>query len=67
MMALVPAVKRIVYSTCSVHAIENEHVVRAALKSDEARTGCFILAPPETVLPQWPRRGLPQELDEVGK
>ncbi|KAK0495411.1 S-adenosyl-L-methionine-dependent methyltransferase [Armillaria luteobubalina] len=58
-----PAVKRIVYSTCSVHATENEHVVRDALKSDEAESGGFKLETPENVLPLWNRRGLPEEMD----
>ncbi len=60
---IVPAVKRIVYSTCSVHATENEHVVRDALKSEEAESGGFKLETPENVLPQWKRRGLPEEMD----
>ncbi|KAG7089845.1 hypothetical protein E1B28_011490 [Marasmius oreades] len=59
-----PNVKKIVYSTCSVHAIENEHVVAEALKSDEAKHGNFKLATASEVLPQWPRRGLPQEIDD---
>lgn len=63
----VPSVRRIVYSTCSVHAIENEHVVRQALKTEEATTGGFKLAPKEKVLPTWPRRGFPEEMDDPGK
>ncbi|KAI0767919.1 S-adenosyl-L-methionine-dependent methyltransferase [Irpex lacteus] len=59
-----PAVKRIVYSTCSVHAIENEQVVREALKTEECNAGPFKLAPRNMVLPTWPRRGLPDEMDE---
>ncbi|KAL0954648.1 hypothetical protein HGRIS_003600 [Hohenbuehelia grisea] len=59
-----PSVHRIVYSTCSIHAIENEHVVRDALKSDEACTNNFRLAPRDQVLPTWPRRGLPGEMDD---
>jgi len=63
----VPNVTRIVYSTCSVHAIENEHVVSEALQSDEATIGNFKLAPANEVLPQWPRRGLPEEMGDPGK
>jgi 25S rRNA (cytosine2278-C5)-methyltransferase len=59
----VPSVKRIVYSTCSVHAIENERVVKEALKTDECLAGRFRLAPQNMVLPSWPRRGLPEEMD----
>ncbi|TFK93968.1 S-adenosyl-L-methionine-dependent methyltransferase [Polyporus arcularius HHB13444] len=59
-----PSVRRIVYSTCSVHAIENEHVVRQALKTEEATTGGFRLARRAQVLPIWPRRGFPEELDD---
>ncbi|GJE94873.1 class I SAM-dependent RNA methyltransferase [Phanerochaete sordida] len=58
-----PAVQRIAYSTCSVHATENEHVVREALRTDECAAGKFRLAPRDMVLPAWPRRGLPAETD----
>ncbi|KAJ7739302.1 S-adenosyl-L-methionine-dependent methyltransferase [Mycena olivaceomarginata] len=57
-----PRVARIVYSTCSVHAAENEHVVRAALRCDEAAAGPFGLAPRAEVLPAWPRRGVAGEM-----
>jgi len=57
-----PSVQRIVYSTCSIHAIENEHVVRQALTTDEALNGRFRLAQPENVLPSWTRRGLVDEM-----
>lgn len=62
----VPSVKRIVYSTCSVHAIENEHVVRQAIKSEEAANGHFRLGRREEVLPVWQRRGIPEEMDDPG-
>ncbi|KAL6302473.1 S-adenosyl-L-methionine-dependent methyltransferase [Sparassis latifolia] len=58
-----PSVTRIVYSTCSVHAVENEHVVSRALTSEEAVKGQFQLASPGAVLPLWKRRGLPEEMD----
>lgn len=62
----VPAVERIVYSTCSIHATENEQVVRAALQSPECKTGDFMLAPRAQVLPDWPRRGLAEEMEDPG-
>jgi 16S rRNA C967 or C1407 C5-methylase (RsmB/RsmF family) len=46
----VPSIERVVYSTCSVHAIENEMVVMKTLKEFPD----FTL---ETVLPTWTRRG----------
>jgi putative methyltransferase len=45
----------------SIHAQENEHVVVAAMRTDEAR--CFRLAPRVDVLPQWSRRGLVDEME----
>ena len=63
---LVPGVLRIVYSTCSIHATENELVVRDALNSDEAKAGHFKLAPSNDVLPRWHRRGLQDKMDSSG-
>ncbi|THH19811.1 hypothetical protein EW146_g1416 [Bondarzewia mesenterica] len=57
-----PSVQKIVYSTCSIHATENENVVQQALSSAEAQTGPFTLASPHEVLPTWRRRGLPEML-----
>uniref|UniRef100_A0A8D1PBL2 28S rRNA (cytosine-C(5))-methyltransferase n=1 Tax=Sus scrofa TaxID=9823 RepID=A0A8D1PBL2_PIG len=47
-----PALRRLVYSTCSLCQEENEDVVQAALQQSP---GAFRLAP---VLPSWPHRGL---------
>ncbi len=63
---VVPSVQRIVYSTCSVHATENEHVVQQALKTEEAINGKFKLALKQDVLPTWRRRGIPDEMDNAG-
>ncbi|MBA0864389.1 hypothetical protein Goshw_002502 [Gossypium schwendimanii] len=52
--AAVPQVERIVYSTCSIHQIENEDVVKSILPL--AASHGFRLATP---FPQWHRRGLP--------
>lgn len=60
---IVPGVQKIVYSTCSIHATENEAVVRDSLSSDEAARGRFSLAPSDQVLPQWHRRGLADVLE----
>ena len=47
-----PNVTRVVYSTCSVHAVENENVVAEAL----SKAPSFTL---EKCIPTWHRRGLP--------
>jgi putative methyltransferase len=46
----------VVYSTCSVHPIENELVVAAALEHPDVARGGWRL---EAALPSWPTRGLP--------
>jgi 25S rRNA (cytosine2278-C5)-methyltransferase len=57
-----PQAKRLVYSTCSVHEQENEHVVAAALQEQQRR------APADTwrlrkCLPNWHRRGIYSNTD----
>lgn len=47
-----PHVSHVVYSTCSIHNIENEHVVHDALNSDVGKRFRLVKA-----LPTWHRRG----------
>ncbi|KAI8078076.1 williams-Beuren syndrome critical region protein 20 copy A [Gilbertella persicaria] len=54
-----PRAKRIVYSTCSIHAEENEHVVKTILEQHPE----FELAPRDSILSTWHRRGIPAEID----
>ncbi|KAK8854799.1 hypothetical protein IAR55_003538 [Kwoniella newhampshirensis] len=54
--------KRIVYSTCSIHPEEDERVVMSALKSPVAKERGWGLAPRNSVLSSWERRGRPEEL-----
>ncbi|WVQ81871.1 hypothetical protein IAT38_003998 [Cryptococcus sp. DSM 104549] len=58
-----PSAKRIVYSTCSIHAEEDERVVMAALQSPVAKARGWGLAPRESVIPTWERRGRPEEME----
>jgi len=54
-----PKVQKIVYSTCSVHQIENEDVVQKALHT---AGGLFKLS---HILPSWHRRGYKQDFTEA--
>lgn len=49
-----PAAERVVYSTCSIHQVENEDVIKSVLPT--AMSFGFQLATP---FPQWNCRGLP--------
>ncbi|CDS11029.1 hypothetical protein LRAMOSA03293 [Lichtheimia ramosa] len=55
-----PKAKRVVYSTCSIHPQENEHVVRTILADNPE----FELASRDSVLPTWSRRGVPKEFND---
>jgi putative methyltransferase len=60
----VTSVKKIVYSTCSIHPEEDEQVVMKALASKEAKAKGWTLAPRSQVLPKWHRRGRPSEMGD---
>ncbi|KAF3940101.1 hypothetical protein ABW19_dt0204579 [Dactylella cylindrospora] len=58
-----PNAKRITYSTCSIHAEENEHVVARALNSDVAKArGWTVQSREDNPLNSWYRRGIPGEM-----
>lgn len=55
-----PAARKITYSTCSVHAEENEHVVLKALQSDVGKRRGWRVLPREAQvkgMKAWPVRG----------
>ncbi|WVQ74949.1 hypothetical protein IAR50_004557 [Cryptococcus sp. DSM 104548] len=56
-----PSATRIVYSTCSIHAEEDERVVMSALQSGIAKERGWGLAKRAGVIPSWERRGRPEE------
>lgn len=61
-----PNARKITYSTCSIHAQENEHVVMKALQSDVAKSrGWQILKRGDQVhgMREWPVRGVPEYCD----
>lgn len=55
-----PNAKKVVYSTCSIHAQENERVV-VDLLMDKDIGKKWELAPREIVIPSWERRGWSEE------
>ncbi|SPO31575.1 uncharacterized protein UTRI_06401_B [Ustilago trichophora] len=52
-----PSLRKVVYSTCSIHTQENEEVVIRALDTEEAKQNGWTLAPRKMVIPSWPVRG----------
>ncbi|KAH7418245.1 S-adenosyl-L-methionine-dependent methyltransferase [Cadophora sp. MPI-SDFR-AT-0126] len=61
-----PAAKKITYSTCSIHAEENENVVQKALEHPIAKQGGWrILKREEQIrgMKDWPVRGSPEACD----
>ena len=60
-----PDAKRLVYSTCSIHAEENERVVIDLLLDEDVKKGGWKVASRDSVIPNWPRRGLVEEFKDV--
>ncbi|ANB14172.1 Rcm1p [Sugiyamaella lignohabitans] len=58
-----PSAKTVVYSTCSIHAEENEQVVRKLLEDPDIRARGWTLRRKHGVLPNWHRRGWPAEFE----
>lgn len=58
---LFPNASKVVYSTCSIHAEENERVVVDLLMDEDIKRSGWSLAPRDLVIPTWERRGWPQE------
>ncbi|KAG0345049.1 hypothetical protein BG004_004009 [Podila humilis] len=57
-----PNVRKISYSTCSIYAEENEHVVTTLLKNHWPK---WKLSPRSRVLPTWHRRGYPADVCDI--
>ncbi|KAG0237670.1 hypothetical protein BGW41_008335 [Actinomortierella wolfii] len=57
-----PNAQKISYSTCSIHAEENEHVVVTLLRKHWPE---WKLVPRSQVLPTWHRRGIPSEVGGI--
>ncbi|KAG0246424.1 S-adenosyl-L-methionine-dependent methyltransferase [Mortierella sp. GBAus27b] len=57
-----PNVQKISYSTCSIYAEENEHVVTTLLRNNWP---AWKLSPRSKVLPTWNRRGYPADVGDI--
>ncbi|KAG0265927.1 hypothetical protein DFQ27_000291 [Actinomortierella ambigua] len=57
-----PNAQKISYSTCSIHAEENEHVVVTLLRKHWPE---WKLVPRAQVLPTWHRRGIPSDVEDI--
>ncbi|GMM38258.1 rRNA (cytosine-C5-)-methyltransferase [Saccharomycopsis crataegensis] len=56
-----PSAKKLVYSTCSIHAEENEQVVIDLLNDGQIKNAGWRLCTRDQVIPDWPRRGWSDE------
>ncbi|CCH59517.1 hypothetical protein TBLA_0B06960 [Henningerozyma blattae CBS 6284] len=62
-----PSAKKIVYSTCSIHAEENERVVIDLLLDKKVKEWGWKVTPRSLSIPTWERRGLVSEFEDVFK
>ncbi|CCK71614.1 rRNA (cytosine-C5-)-methyltransferase RCM1 KNAG_0H02000 [Huiozyma naganishii CBS 8797] len=60
-----PQATKVVYSTCSIHAEENERVVIDLLLDKKVKESGWRVAPRSKVIPTWERRGLVDEFQQV--
>ncbi|AMD20525.1 HDL219Cp [Eremothecium sinecaudum] len=60
-----PNAKKLVYSTCSIHAEENERVVIDLLTDNKVNQYGWRVASMDKVIPTWPRRGFASEFEEI--
>ena len=55
-----PSVRKVIYSTCSIHDEENEGVVKQLIEDEDVKKQGWKVSKREDVLPDWPRRGHPE-------
>ncbi|KAH3662610.1 hypothetical protein OGAPHI_005862 [Ogataea philodendri] len=60
-----PNARKIVYSTCSIHAQENEQVVVDLLLDKAVQKQGWRVCNRKDVIPSWPRRGLVEEFSAM--